>query len=427
MKKNFWAAALMAVVVLMGGCKNSGHAQNSTDLRALNAVVDAEPLDVLVDDDVKFAADGLGTTTSYTEFSSGTHDLKVRSSVNQSVLLDKASVSFASGANQLLVIYGKRGALLTQLLVDDTNDPSSGHLKFRVTGLSPDAGPLDIYLSTGDISSTPATVSNVNYGTTTDYFEITPGSFRVVFTTAGTKDIVFQSANTQTFSEGAKMTIAVFPAIGGKLVNAVLLTQGTGAAGTFLPNPLSRLKAVNAIPDSTPLNFKADGNALLGGVPFMGSSSYVTAAAGGRTLQIEASNVPGTTIASVAQTLDPARDYTAVAVNSLAQAQLVVFPDDNTVPVAGFAKIRFANVLAGSASVDVLVNFASQASGVAYKSVSGTYSLPASLTDTITFTTPGGVSVIATISNVEIDAGAVYTVYLFGTSASPQARLVRDR
>jgi hypothetical protein len=49
------------------------------------------------------------------------------------------------------------------------------------------------------------------------------------------------------------------------------------------------------------------------------------------------------------------------------------------------------------------------------------------LTYTITFATAGGVTVIATLENVELDAGAIYTAYLFGLSGSPVARLVRDR
>ena len=93
MKRGFWMAVAMALALAAGGCKNSGHAQNSTDMRVLNAVVDAEPLDVLVDDDVKVASLALGSTSSYSEFDSGTRDVKVRSSTAQSVLTDKSVTS----------------------------------------------------------------------------------------------------------------------------------------------------------------------------------------------------------------------------------------------------------------------------------------------------------------------------------------------
>ena len=363
MKRYGWIAAVVVVLTLVAGCKNNGHAQNSTDMRALNAVVDAEPLDVLVDSNVIFSAVALGTTTGYSQFSQGGRDVQLRSAANSTILVDK-SLTFSSGANATLVMYGKRAAIGTLLLTDDTTSPASGTFAIRSVGLSPDSGAVDLYVvPSGDISAVPPTVSAITYTVATGYAEVTAGTYQVIFAAAGTKDVVFQSAALP-FSAGAMLTAAVFPSLSGHLVNAVLLSAGSGASGTFLPNPLARLKAVNAVPDSAAgLNFKANGTALLSNVPFMGSSSYVTAASGARTLQLEASNVPGTVIASLAQQLDAAKDYSVVAVNTLAQAQLVAFADDNTAPPSGFAKLRFANAMVGSTVVDVLVNFASQASG----------------------------------------------------------------
>ena len=42
-----WLAALLAALALLSGCHNGGHAQNSTDMRSVNAVGDSEPLDVV--------------------------------------------------------------------------------------------------------------------------------------------------------------------------------------------------------------------------------------------------------------------------------------------------------------------------------------------------------------------------------------------
>jgi outer membrane murein-binding lipoprotein Lpp len=422
MKRIGWLAVFLAVITLATGCKNSGTNQNSTQARALHAVVDAEALDVLVDDGVKAAALAFGSTSSYSEFSSGTRDLKARSAVNGAILAEK-SQAFASGLDYTLVFYGKRGAIGTLLLTDDTTDPSSGKFKVRLAGLSPDAGAVDLYVVAGDIAAAPATISGAGYASVTDYAEVTAGSYRIVYTSAGTKEVLFQSA-AQSFAAGAKLTVAVFPAAAGKLVNAMLLNS---ASGTFLPNPLARVKAVNAVPDSLTLNFKADGTTLLSNVPFMASSSYVTTDAGAHTLQLEASNVPGATIATLARELDPARDYSAVAADTLGNVELVAFSDDNSLPAAGFAKIRFANARVDAAPVDVLVNFASQASSLGSKGASAYYALAAGNSYSITFATAGGISVIASLETGDLESGAVYTAYLFGTATTPVARLVRDR
>lgn len=429
MGKIWWLAVLSAVTVLVSGCHGK-NAQNSTNMRAVNAVINVEPLDVLVNNDVKFSALAFGATSAFSNFSSGSQEVTVRSSSNQAVYFDK-SLSFNSGANNTLLIYGTRSAMSTLLLPDDITapdtTPASGNFKIRAVGLSPDSGPVDVYVTQAtDITNSPATISPVSYTSLTSYSETSAGSYSITMTVSGTKDVLFQSTP-QNFVAGSIYTVAVFPSGGGKLANALLLVQGTSGSGTLLLNPYGRVKAVNAVPDSTALNFKADGTTLLSNVPFGASSSYVTLASGARTLQIEASNVPGTVIASLAQQIDPARDYTAVAANSLAQAQIVTFVDDNTLPAAGFAKMRFANVLVGSASVDALVNFASQVGGLAYGSASSYYTFAPALNYTITFASPGGVTVLATLTPVEIDAGDIYTAYVVGTAAAPQVRLVRDR
>ncbi len=423
MKRIFTCVLAVLATALAAGCHNSGSDQNSTQARFVNAVIDSGPLDFLIDDGVQSSAVAVGAVSPFAQFRAGTHDVKLRLQ-GGSVVLDK-SLGFSSGAHYTVIAFGKRAAIATAILTDDVGGPSSGHFKVRVAGLSPDVGAVDLYFANGDISSIPAALSGVAFGATSDYVEVTPGSFNVIFTTAGTKDIVFRSSAAQTFSDGGIYTIGTFPAFGGKLVNALLL-QNNGA-GSMLTNPLARLKAVNAIPDSTLLNFKADGTTLLSSVPFIGSSTYVTTAAGQRTLQIEASNVPGTIIASASVALSPALDYTMLALGSIAQPRLIALADDNTAPSAGLAKVRFVNATNGAGNVDVLLDFASQASAVAPGTASAYSAVAPKVDYTVTFTTPGGVTQLATLTPVELDANAVYSVYLFGASGNLQAKLVRDR
>jgi hypothetical protein len=427
MPQKGWLAALCAVMVLAAGCHNGGHAQNSTEMRAINAVAGVGSIDILVDDDVKVAGLAFGATSPFSEFSDGTHDVKVRSSTTQTVLSDK-SLSFGSGANTTLLAFGSAGTVSTVALVDDTASPStSSNFKLRVAGSASDAGPVDVYVTqSADISTAPPTVAGLAVGVVGDFIEAPAGNYRIFVTVAGTKDVLLQTP-AQALAGNTAYTFAVVSAGGGKLVNGILLVQGSGGSGTFLANPFGRIKAVNAVPDSSAFNFKVDGATLLSNVPFAASSSYVTVASGARTVQVEASNVPGTIVASLPLQVDSARDFTVAAVNNLGNAQLAAFIDDNSFPAVGLAKLRFVNLMVGSPGVDVLVNFASQTTGLAFRTASAYYSLAPSTTYTITFTTPGGVSVIASLSPVEIDAGGVYTAYLLGTPGAPLARFARDR
>ncbi len=425
-KTGFWVL-LAAVLMLVAGCK-SGHSQNSTSLRAINAVEASESIDVLIDGDAKVTNVAFGVTSPFFDFDSGDHEVTIRGTTSQTVFFDK-TITFGSGANATLLVTGNRASVSVITLSDDTTTaPPSGNFQIRAVGASADSGPVDVYLTTtADISNAPASIAGAAYISPTVFTNAVGGNYFITITTSGTKDTLFQSTP-QTLASGNTYSILVMPSGGGKLVNALLLQQGQGGTGTLLSNPFGRIKAVNAIPDSTNINFKSDGNVLLSNVPFGGSSSYVSVATGQRNLSIEQSNVPGSNIAAITQQVDPAHDYTLLAANPLATAKLVAFVDDNSVPPAGFAKIRFANALVGSTTVDVLVNFASQTQGLAYTTASSYFTLPPSLTYTISFATPGGVTVLASITNVEIDAGAIYTAYLVGANAgSAQVKLVRDR
>ena len=201
-------------------------------------------------------------------------------------------------------------------------------------GLSPDSGPVDVYVTQStDITNSPATVGPVSYTALSSYAKTAAGTFQIIITVTGTKDILFQSSPIS-LAAGSIYTVAIFPSGGGKLANALLLTQGPGGSGTLMLNPRCRVKAVNAVPDSTAINFKADGTALLSNVPYSGNSSYVTLAAGARTLQIEVSNVPGTVIASLPQQVDAARDYSVIATNSIAEARSSPSPTTTRCPRA---------------------------------------------------------------------------------------------
>jgi hypothetical protein len=426
MNKREWIGACLVIAALVTGCHSGGTNQNSTNLRAVNAVIDAEPLDVFVDSNKCASAVAAGGVSGYCNFDAGNRNVSVKSTTLGTVLAN-TTLSFGSDANETIVFYGRRSGIQQTVLVDDTPTPPSGQLTIRAADFSPEASAVDVYLVTSsDISSIAPTIPSAAYPVATAYVQIAPGSYQIIVTTAGTKDILFQ-APARAFTAGSQLTLLILPSLGGKLVNAMLLSAGSGASGTFIANAVGRLKAVNAIPGSTTLNFKADGTVLLFNVPFAAASSYVQLASGSRALAIEPSSAPGSNLASATQTIDPAKDYTMVAVNPLGQPAIVVFTDDNTVPATNLAKVRFANVMTGSTAVDVLVNFASQTTGLAPRTASPYFSLAAATSYTVAFTTQGGTTVIATFDTAALDNGAVYTIYLFGSPSAPQPIVVKDR
>jgi hypothetical protein len=151
-------------------------------------------------------------------------------------------VSFPSGVNNTLVIFGKRAAVQTLILTDDTTAPSSGHFRVRVLNLSPDSGPIDLYATTGaDISSSGAVVPGATFGSVTGFGRSDHGTLRLTVTSSGTQDVLFQSP-AQALTDNTTYTLVVMPSLSGKLVSVVLLTQGTNGPARCcrIPWPASR-------------------------------------------------------------------------------------------------------------------------------------------------------------------------------------------
>src|SRR5260221_3874042 len=237
------------------------------------AVPHAGRLAFPVADDVKVSALALGSASAYSEFTAGPRDVKVRSSTVQSVLAEK-SITFGNGLNTTLIAFGPRAAVQLQLLLDDTTAPSSGRFKVRAMGLAPNDAAVDLYLSSGDISSVAPTISGIPYSAVTDYTEVTAGGYQVIFTTAGSKDIIFRST-TPVLHEGTKLTVAVIPATGGQLVSATLMTPPGDDSAVFIPNPSARVKVGNAVPGSPNLIFKNGGPAPFSRASFAGGPGYL--------------------------------------------------------------------------------------------------------------------------------------------------------
>jgi hypothetical protein len=416
-----WVAALAAAAIL-AGCGGSGTNVDKARVRTFNAVVDAEPLDLLVTDSVLFGAVPSGGLTDYADTDPGTRVLKVRSTLPPLSVLTQASANLFPGQRQTVILRGLRGAIAPASLVDETTDAAGGKFKLRALNLSFDTASYDIYVGSTDIASATPTFAGMLYGGLIDYIEVDAGTRVVTFTLAGTKDAVYRSPPLD-FAERERATIAVYPARAGRLVNAALLRE---SGGSVLANPLARVRLVNGIPGAT-LDLKAGGAALQSALAYSQASPYAETAAGARSLQVEATNVPGTAIASLAATLAGGRDHSALAWGSLAQPRFALLADDNTVPAPASIRLRVVNALGDDVPVNALVNFVNRAPALGAGSAAPYVTLAAGAAHAVTFTSTDGTTVIATVSTGPLVAGTVQTVYLLGTSAAPLARVVTDR
>ena len=416
--------SLLALLCL-ASCGGSSRPQNSVDVRLFNAVADSEPLDLLIDDSPASTAVPFAAAGPYTNLNFGSRIVKVRSSTTGEVLA-QVEANFGPNGIYTMVAEGTRSAVTLLPMNEDNTQLTGGRMRLRLLGAAPGQGGLDLYITpTTDISAATPQVAGVPYSAVGTYVTFEPGTYAITITENGSKEILFQAAP-QDYGSGTRATIAALSSSGGKLVSAVLLP--TLAESRVLGSTLSRLKAVNAVPGSTPYNFRSDGVLVFASVPYQANSDYVSSASGARALRLEPANVPGSTAATLAATLQPARDHTIVAAGTVASPRLIVFIDDNSAPAATLARVRFANVRADGVAVDVRRTSGTAVTtvvGVAAGSVSPATTVTGGEAQTIDFVAGG--SVVASTGSFAFEAGGVYTVYLFGTASALTARIVRDR
>jgi len=187
-----WLVAGLAIGIT--SCGNSG-----TRIRFLVAdQTYTGNVDILIDDRVVNTNIAYGTGTSYEGISSGTRLLEVRPTGNTSSGSDyiNANISVQGGADTTMILDYSGGSVATPF-TDDNTQPKSG-VEIRPIHAASFFGPLDIYVipQNSGIAGVSPQFSNVAFNSTpkpNPYLSLTDGSYEVVFTYAGTQEIIFDT------------------------------------------------------------------------------------------------------------------------------------------------------------------------------------------------------------------------------------------
>jgi hypothetical protein len=191
--------------------------------------------------------------------------------------------------------------------------------------------------------------------------------------------------------------------------------------------PVALLSVIQGSPGQPPLDFSLNGTRVNANqIVYGGGLDYFRAYVGTRTAAFTTSG-GGSTVFSDTLTLKQNFAYTLCLVNKLATPGFLVLNDAITQPSSGSANLRFVNLSPDAAAVDLAVK--DGAVLVANKGFKG-FSDFASITGkTYTFEIrkAGTTTVLTTLTNVTINNGYVYTVYLRGlATATDNTKLTAD-
>lgn len=189
------------------------------------------------------------------------------------------------------------------------------------------------------------------------------------------------------------------------------------------PTNHSRLQVINALAGSTPINFRLNSTQKnTTAITFPGSSGYISVNPDSNYIQFLTAS-SATVLNTNNNDINRLRfiadsSYSIFLTGTTSNYSILKLNDILTNPTNSRAKIRFVNVSTDAGLLDITINGTSIYSKIAYNGVApfvevpaGTYEFKATKTG-VTGTT------LATLSNVVLANGKVYTLYAAGITTS---------
>lgn len=425
-------AVLCLVSLALTGCSKSGNKdQGNAQMRVVNAFSQAAALDVTVNSKPVVSGLPFQAEAPYTGIDTGTQTVTVGVTGASTSLINQ-SFNISANTNYTYVVFGPQTGVASALLSDAFSDPGDGFFAVRFVNAAAGPGALDLYVTApgADLSATAPSAGNVAYGAASLFVSIANGaSFELRITPAGTKDVIYDSLP-QTFAAHSGADVIALGKGSGKLANAVLLRHDDAGSGALVDNLLAQYKVINASLAPSPLNVFVDGSLQLSNIPYTGVSNYQRTTAGAHTFSIEATTTPGASLLTLTPTLSAATD-TSIALTGTAGALAgLVLHDNNLPPPAATAAVRFVNVSADVASLDVFVNFSKQVSGLGANSASPYFNLSAAASTGTSyefdFNLAGTTSLVLKLPSVVLTAGHTFTIYVAGPASAPRGIVSQD-
>lgn len=432
-----WATRLaltlsLSATAFLTACGGGGGGGDNAQVRLLNATQSYAELDLSVNDKTVNTKVGYAKVGSYADVNTSNTATKVLTS-DVGTSISATTPTLAGGTSYTYISYGFAGAVRTTLLQEAETAPDANKAKLLVLNLAPDAGALDVYVTSANDALDTATpmTSNLQGGAGSGYNQINSGTFRVRVTGYTKKGADLRlDIPAVTLDSASVNTLILTATSGGVLVNGMHLVQ-KGAVNNF-PNALTRVRAVNALAGTPVVAATVNGNNILPASLPPNTTEYFSFSAGASTTAVTVNSIP---VNLSSPTFAAGGDYTLLIWGTESAPQLAVLTDDNRLPaVSGSVKMRLVNGLSVAGSVATLnVDFQTQASNV----LPGYSSQPANLSSStgavVTVNSPLKVDALynpaqGTSSGLTpLNANGVYTIFVMGDPNAPKGKLSKDR
>jgi Domain of unknown function (DUF4397) len=416
--KNFrlWSWVGVAGLVLSGCGGSGGDSSSNASLRVVNATLTHASIDLLVNSTVSASATASDTASAYVSPASGSVTLQINDAGAGTALA--TSVPTLTGGNHYtMVVYESGSTVKTVILNEDFATPASGVATLRLVDVAPEAGKLDVYVTTNACTNLTGVASSYTFASPSTITNVSltqgAGTYNVCVTASGNvNDLRMSQAITVASQQIA--TVVMTPTSGGQLLNGALLVQQ--GAYTASRNTNARVRLAAAVTGSNAVALSA------------GSTVVDTLAAPGLSFQyklVPAGSTLSGTIGGVAYSTasKPAvgQDVTLLVYGNPASPTVTLLTDDNRLPTDGSTKMRLINGITGNVgALTLTANGAVIGTGVAPGAASGYASptLSTSVATTLKLISTTNANLLSDNTNV-LSPNAAYTILAGGDVSAP--------
>ncbi len=395
---------LTALLTLSAGAAAAAANEINSDnarVRVAHASPDAPAVDVRVNGEVAFANIPFAEVTNYATLPAGSYQIEVVPTGQPGPVVIEAFLDLAAGTDYTVAAVNTLANIEPIVLVDNNELPQDGRAHVRFVHASPDAPAVDIAGDGGNVI-----FSDVAFKEVTEYTPIPAGTYGAEVRLAGTNTVVLAIPDLTLGNQIVYTVFAVGFALGGQPGLDAVVTADAGAA---------RVRVAHLSPDAPAVDVRVNGAVAFANAAFADTTEYAVLPNGVYLVEVVPAGQPGPAVISAELNLNLGTDYTVAAVNTLANIEPLVLVDNNTIPAAGKAHVRFVHASPDAPAVDIAVADGGPVlfDNIAFKEVGDYLPVDAASYD-LEVRLAGTNTVVLDLPGILLQAKTVYTVYAAG-------------
>ena len=369
-------------------------------VRVAHLSPDAPAVDVWVDGAKAFENLAFEGISDYATLPSDNYFIEVVPSGATTPVVISATLDLKANMDYTVAAVNELASIEALVLEDNNTLPTAGKAHVRFVHASPDAPAVDITLPDGT-----AIFSNIAFKEVGDYTPVDAGTYDLEVRPTGTSTSVLDLMGLAFENKTVYTVFATGYATGGTPALNAILSEDAGEA---------RVRVAHLSPDAPAVDVWVDGAKAFENLAFEGVSDYATLPSDSYFIEVVPSGATTPVVISATLDLKANMDYTVAAVNELASIEALVLEDNNTLPTAGKAHVRFVHASPDAPAVDItLPDGTAIFSNIAFKEVgdytpvdAGTYDLEVRLAGTSTS--------VLDLMGLTFENKTVYTVFATG-------------